>query len=97
MALDIGGPYVHLLDCTKVGADSAGFLTWVTNGNTPRFPISNEMILVEGINSTVPVRRLNFTRRVSVADLGTYTCRDTMDGETLSVLLAESMYVSGVG
>ena len=94
-ALDIGGPLTHTFDCLRVGSTSVGNLEWRVNDMIPRFPSSNEEIFLGG--DDIGVRRLNLAPvqgpPAGSNDVGTYTCVDTANRDSLSILVVAGMYV----
>jgi hypothetical protein len=92
--MDIGGPYFHFLDCLKEGTTFVAPLVWRMGESKTRFITSIEETDII-INGTTNVKRLVLTpfggSPIGVGDLGTYTCQDTSDGETLSVVLAQGL------
>jgi hypothetical protein len=91
VAVDIGGPYAHFIDCYKEGTTSIPPLVWRFRGRKTEFPASNEEVDMD--TATIYVRRLNLNPfrglQIGLIDLGTYTCQDTTDGETLSLILVQ--------
>ena len=84
--LSIGSEYSYFFDCaTKESTPSD--LVWEKNEGTQRFPVTTENYTHEGVPFST--HRMNFAPNNAPAagysDVGVYTCRDTVTGETLSI------------
>jgi hypothetical protein len=97
IALDIGGPFSHFLDCfNREGnhtVDSIS-LEWRMNGMETRLESSVSVVSFAN-NTRAYTRRLNLTplsgTPVIAEDVGTYMCLDTESGDTMSILLVEGV------
>ena len=84
--LSIGSEYRYFFDCaTKESTPND--LVWEKNEGTLRFPVTTENYTNEGVPFST--RRMDLAPNNGTAagfsDVGVYTCRDTVTGETLSI------------